>query len=161
MTGSQRGTHRAMSFAPYIGHSGKPDLQEEREMPETDATTRISKVNTVMVPVSDQDQTVEFFVEKLGFELRSDVAYGEGQRWVEVAPPGGTTTISPVEAGEVEPPGVMTRIAFSSEDVEADHATLRERGVDVDEEILREGDPVPPMFFFRDPDGNHYLLVEY
>lgn len=130
-------------------------------MAETDTATGIAKVGTVMVPVSDQDRAVEFFVEKLGFELRGDVAYGENQRWVEVAPPGGTTTVAPVESGEREPPGVMTRIGFTSEDIEADHATLRSRGVDVDEEILREGDPVPPMFFFRDPDGNHYLLVEY
>jgi catechol 2,3-dioxygenase-like lactoylglutathione lyase family enzyme len=130
-------------------------------MAETGTATRITKVNTVMVPVSDQDRAVEFFVEKLGFELRGDIAYGEGDRWVEVGPPGAATTVAPVEAGEAEPPGVMTRIAFSSEDIEGDHATLRSRGVDVDEEILREGDPVPPMFFFRDPDGNHYLLVEY
>ena len=54
----------------------------------------------------------------------------------------------------------MTGIGFDTDDIEADHAALRSRGVDVDEEILREGDPVPPMFFFRDPDGNHYLIVE-
>lgn len=129
-------------------------------MAETDAATRIKKVGAVMAPVSDQDRAIEFFVEKLGFELRSDIAYGEGQRWVEVAPQGAATPVAltpPGEGGEV---GVMTGIGFDTDDVEADRAALRSRGVDVDEEILREGDPVPPMFFFRDPDGNHYLIVE-
>ena len=36
----------------------------------------------------------------------------------------------------------------------------RARGVDADEAVMRMGDPVPPMFFFRDPDGNQFLLVE-
>ena len=34
------------------------------------------------------------------------------------------------------------------------------RGVDVDAEVSRMGDPVPPMFWFRDQDGNTLLLVE-
>lgn len=129
-------------------------------MAETETATRISKVGAVMVPVSDQDRAIEFFVEKLGFELRGDIAYGEGQRWVEVAPPGGATAVALVPPGEGASVGVMTGIGFDTADVDADHAALRSRGVDVDEEILREGDPVPPMFFFRDPDGNHFLIVE-
>jgi catechol 2,3-dioxygenase-like lactoylglutathione lyase family enzyme len=128
-------------------------------MAETDTATRITKVGTVMVPVSDQDRAIEFFVEKLGFELRGDTAYGEGNRWVEVGPPGGATPIALIPPGEGEAVGIMTRIGFDTDDVDADHATLRSRGVDVDD-ILREGDPVPPMFFFRDPDGNHFMLAE-
>jgi catechol 2,3-dioxygenase-like lactoylglutathione lyase family enzyme len=128
-------------------------------MAETDTATQITKVGTVMVPVSDQDRAIEFFVEKLGFELRGDTAYGEGDRWVEVAPPGSATPIALVLPREGEPVGIMTRIGFDTEDVDADHATLRSRGVDVDD-VLREGDPVPPMFFFRDPDGNHFMLAE-
>lgn len=129
-------------------------------MAETETATRIAQVATVMVPVSDQDRAIEFFVEKLGFELRGDTPFGEGDRWVEVAPPGAATTVALVPPRGGEPVGIMTRIGFSSDDIDADHATLRSRGVDVDEEVMREGDPVPPMFFFRDLDGNHFLLVE-
>jgi catechol 2,3-dioxygenase-like lactoylglutathione lyase family enzyme len=130
-------------------------------MAETGTATRITKVGTVMVPVSDQDRAIEFFVEKLGFELRGDTPYGEGDRWVEVGPPGAATTVALVKPreGTGEEPGIMTRIGFDTDDVGADHATLRSRGVDVDD-VLREGDPVPPMFFFRDPDGNHFMLAE-
>ncbi|HVC06681.1 MAG TPA: hypothetical protein VND98_03720 [Solirubrobacterales bacterium] len=51
-------------------------------------------------------------------------------------------------------------MAFTTTDVERDHASLRDRGVDADEEVMRMGGPVPPMFFFRDQDGNRLLIVE-
>ena len=51
-------------------------------------------------------------------------------------------------------------IGFTTENADADHADLRARGVDVDEQVMRMGDPVPPMFFFRDQDGNSLLIVE-
>jgi hypothetical protein len=59
-----------------------------------------------------------------------------------------------------ESPSVDARVSFSSEDVEADHAHLLGRGVDVDPEILCTGTPVPPMFFFRDQDRNTLLIVQ-
>jgi catechol 2,3-dioxygenase-like lactoylglutathione lyase family enzyme len=123
------------------------------------ATTQVGQVGTVIVPVGDQDAALEFFTEKLGFEKRMDVPYGDGQRWLDVAPAGGETTVALVPPMEGNAPGVETRIAFTSDDVEADHATLRDRGVDVDDEIMR-GDDIPSMFWFRDPDGNRYLIVQ-
>jgi catechol 2,3-dioxygenase-like lactoylglutathione lyase family enzyme len=123
-------------------------------------TTTVTQVGTVMVPVADQDRAIEFYTEKLGFELRSDTPFGEGMRWVEVAPAGAATTVALVTPMEGQEVGVESRIAFTSNDVDADHAALREAGVDVDPEVMRMGDPVPPMFFFRDVDGNRLLLVQ-
>jgi catechol 2,3-dioxygenase-like lactoylglutathione lyase family enzyme len=122
--------------------------------------THIKEIGTVIVPVSDQDRTLEFFTEKLGFEKRIDLPFGEGYRWLEVGPPDGQTSVAIVPPREGDPVGVETRIGFATDDVDADHAELRERGVDVDEEVSRMGDDVPPMFFFRDPDGNSYLIVQ-
>ncbi len=48
--------------------------------------THITQVGRVAVPVSDQDRALEFYLDKLGFEKRIDTPYGEGERWVEVAP---------------------------------------------------------------------------
>ncbi|HXV05455.1 MAG TPA: VOC family protein [Solirubrobacterales bacterium] len=126
----------------------------------TGSATRIARVATVMVPVADQDRAIEFYMEKLGFEKRADIPFGDGNRWVEVAPPGAATTIALVQPREGEAAGIETRIALDSADIEADHASLRERGVDVDAEVMRMGGPVPPMFFFRDQDGNRLLAVE-
>jgi catechol 2,3-dioxygenase-like lactoylglutathione lyase family enzyme len=128
-------------------------------MPETGAATHISQVGTVIVTVGDQDSARDFFTEKLGFEVRSDTPYGDGQRWLDVAPPGAATSIAVVPPMGEGSPGGETGIAFATDDIDADHADLRERGVDVDDEIMRMGGPVPPMFWFRDPDGNRYLIV--
>jgi catechol 2,3-dioxygenase-like lactoylglutathione lyase family enzyme len=130
------------------------------EMAETKTRTQITQVGTVMVPVSNQDRALEFYVDKLGFEKRTDTPYGEGERWVEVAPPDAATTIALVPPREGDPTGIETRVALTSEDIDADHANLLARGVDADPEVMRMGDPVPPMFFFRDQDGNRFLVVE-
>jgi catechol 2,3-dioxygenase-like lactoylglutathione lyase family enzyme len=133
---------------------------EKRTMSDPNAAPRIVEIGTVIVPVSDQDQAIAFYADKLGFETRTDVPMGEAQRWVEVAPPGAVTTIALAIPREGEAVGVETRVAFSTSDVDADHAALKANGVDVDEAVMRFGDPVPPMFFFRDQDGNSLLIVQ-
>jgi catechol 2,3-dioxygenase-like lactoylglutathione lyase family enzyme len=129
-------------------------------MAETQTGTRISQIGTVIVPVSDQDRAIEFFVGKLGFEKCLDTPYGDGERWVEVVPRGAQTSLAIVPPREGESAGIQTRVGFTTEDIDADHADLKAKGVDVDPEVMRMGDPVPPMFFFRDPDGNNFLIVE-
>ena len=129
-------------------------------MTDTATKTNITHVGTVIVPVSDQGQALEFYVDKLGFEQRADIPFGKGDRWLEVAPPGATTTVALIPPREGEPTGIDTHVAFTTTDVDADHASLRDRGVEADEEVMRMGDPVPPMFFFRDQDGNRFLIVE-
>jgi catechol 2,3-dioxygenase-like lactoylglutathione lyase family enzyme len=123
--------------------------------------TRISRIGTVVIPVSDQDRAIAFYTDALGFEKRTDVPFGDGYRWVEVGPAGAPTTIAVVPPPPGKPTGnVETGIALNTDDVDAVHADLKARGVDVDEEVSRMGDPVPPMFWFRDPDGNTLLVVE-
>jgi catechol 2,3-dioxygenase-like lactoylglutathione lyase family enzyme len=123
--------------------------------------TRISKVGIVVVPVTDQERAIAFYVDTLGFEKRTDVPFGDGYRWVEVAPADAATTIAIVPPPPGKPAGnVETGIAFHTDDVDADHADMKASGVDVDAEVSRMGDPVPPMFWFRDPDGNTLMVVE-
>jgi catechol 2,3-dioxygenase-like lactoylglutathione lyase family enzyme len=140
----------------------------------TDATS-IHEVGTIFVPVADQDRALEFYVEKLGFEKRAEFVYGERHRWIEVAPPGAGNNLALVPASEgVSAGGDVARCALATTDIDALHETLRAWGVDVDAEIGRAGtarpglvstdvlveSPVPPQFFFRDPDGNRFLVVE-
>jgi catechol 2,3-dioxygenase-like lactoylglutathione lyase family enzyme len=123
--------------------------------------TRIGKVGVVCVPVSDTDQAIEFYVDKLGFEKRADVPFGGGYRWVEVAPPDADTTIAIAPPPPGKPAGNMeTGIGLHTHDIEAVYADMKARGVDVDDEISRMDDPVPPLFWFRDPDGNSLMVVE-
>jgi len=55
---------------------------------------QITQMGRVMVPVSNQDEAIAFYTSTLGFSLVADVPFGEGERWVEVAPPGGGTAIA-------------------------------------------------------------------
>jgi catechol 2,3-dioxygenase-like lactoylglutathione lyase family enzyme len=122
--------------------------------------TRINKVSTVVVPVSDQARATAFYVETLGFEKRTDVPFGNGYNWVEVAPAGAETTIAIVPPPPGKPTGnVETGIGLHTDDIDAYHADLMASGVDVDPEVSRMGDPVPPLFWFRDPDGNTLMVV--
>ena len=121
----------------------------------------ITEIGRVAVPAADQDRLLDFYVGTLGFELRSDETFAGGQmRWIEVAPKGASTTIALAPPMEGGPTAVDTGIIISTSDIDADHATLRAAGVDVDAEVARWGHPVPPMFRLRDPAGNSLTIVE-
>jgi catechol 2,3-dioxygenase-like lactoylglutathione lyase family enzyme len=122
--------------------------------------SRIGTISLVAVPATDQDRSIEFY-EALGFEKRTDIPFGDEYRWVEVYPPSGTTGIAlaPPRPG-VDPTGVETGIILTTDDIDATHAHLQAGGVDVDDGVSRMGDPVPPMFWFRDPDGNSLMIVQ-
>ena len=123
--------------------------------------TRVAKVNTVIIPVADVDKAIASYVDTLGLEKRVDLPFGGEYRWVEVAPEGADTTIAICPPGPGNQSGNKeTGISLQVGDVDAFHAELKEAGVDVDAEVSRMGDPVPPMFWFRDPDGNTLMVVE-
>jgi catechol 2,3-dioxygenase-like lactoylglutathione lyase family enzyme len=122
--------------------------------------SRIQTISLVVVPSTDQDKSIDFY-EKLGFEKRTDVPFGDQYRWVEVYPPSGTTGIALAPPREgIDQTGVQTGITLTTDDIDATHAHLKSIGVDVDDEVSRMGGPVPPMFWFRDPDANILLIVE-
>jgi catechol 2,3-dioxygenase-like lactoylglutathione lyase family enzyme len=140
-----------------------------------DTPAGIDQVGTVFVPVADQERSLKFFVEELGFEKRLDFIYGGEHRWIEVAPPRAMHRIALVPPSEGRSAGGdVARCAFESADVKSLHEALRARGVDVDDEIAGAGrarsglvsdavaveEPVPDQFFIRDPDGNRFLIVE-
>jgi catechol 2,3-dioxygenase-like lactoylglutathione lyase family enzyme len=121
----------------------------------------LTQVGRVVVTVADTDRAVDFYVGKLGFEKVVDVPMGPDMRWVEVALRGTPTTIA------IAPPphgrdagGAETGIILDTTDVDGDHTRLKDAGVDVDAEVTRFGDPVPPMFWLRDPDRNSLAIVQ-
>ena len=121
---------------------------------------QITGVHTVGVPVTDQDRAIDFYVGMLGFDKRLDADMGGGRRWIEVAPGGSAITIALVAQHEGVPAGVETGIRFTAAAADADavHAAMRASGVDADDVLRWPG--VPPMFAFRDPDGNGMEIVQ-
>ena len=122
--------------------------------------TGIRQLSLVCIVTPDQDRAIEFY-ESVGFEKRTDTEFGGGYRWVEVYLPEGSTGIAlapPPPGQEVKP--AETGITLTTADIDATHAELKSRGVDVDAEVSRMGDPVPPMFWFRDPTGHSLMVVQ-
>lgn len=127
-------------------------------MSDSERATRVTRVGTVVVPVTDQDRALAFYVDTLGFEVRLDAPFDKGIRWIEVAPPGAATTIALELRREGEPTGV--EVSLATHDADAAHAELQASGAEADAAVLHMGDMVPPMFTFRDPDGNRFRMVE-
>jgi lactoylglutathione lyase len=110
------------------------------------------------VPVSDQDQAIAFYRDKLGFSVVADVPFGQDERWVEVAPLGGGAAIALVPPRGAYQTGRMTGIALVSSDPRVDHSELKADGVNAD---LMGGDgTVPLLFFFPDSDANQLMMTE-
>jgi predicted enzyme related to lactoylglutathione lyase len=123
-------------------------------------SARVIKLANVIVPVADQDRALQFYTEALGLEKRADVPFGDGNRWIEVAAPGADTPIAICPPGpNATAGGKETGISLQTDDVDAFHAQLKDSGVDVDAEVSRFGDTVPPLFWVRDPEGNSLMVV--
>lgn len=134
---------------------GVEPLWESREV------TTVTSLATAMFTVADQDAAVAFYTGPLGWELRSDLAFGEGEaagRWVEVAPPGSVAVLALNVAWDGSAPGGGA-VGVEATDVRGERSRLSHEGVAVGELMGGEG-PVPLMFSVADADGNTIWVVE-
>jgi lactoylglutathione lyase len=120
----------------------------------------IVKVANVIIPVADQEQALQFYTGVLGLEKRADAPMGDAGRWIEVAPAGADTPIALCPPGpHVTPGNKDTGITLATGDIDAFHARLKDSGADVDAEVSRFPG-VPPLLWFRDPEGNSLMVAE-
>jgi catechol 2,3-dioxygenase-like lactoylglutathione lyase family enzyme len=124
----------------------------------TQASTTVSNIGVAMFTVSDQDAAIAFYTEKLGYELRADIRFGDNEegRWVEVAPPGSAARLALNPPMGNQPGG--GGIGVETTDLDGEYARLKALGVDVDEPMTAPG--APRLFMMRDPDGNHIAVVD-
>jgi lactoylglutathione lyase len=120
--------------------------------------TSITDVRTIGINVTNQDEAIAFYVATVGFEKRLDAPISPTMRWIEVAPAGATTSIALNADEGTTDRAADTGIRFTVPDAEAEHAAMRQRGVNVSDVLRWEG--VPPMYTFDDPDGNRFYVVE-
>jgi lactoylglutathione lyase len=117
------------------------------------------RVRFVSIPVTDQDRALDFYTHKLGFEVVTDQPFGNGQRWIELRPPGSETLVvlftPPGREGLI---GTFQNVAFTSDDVEKAYMTLRDRGVEFVQPAQR-ADWGGMQAIFKDPDGNTFVLA--
>jgi catechol 2,3-dioxygenase-like lactoylglutathione lyase family enzyme len=121
----------------------------------------ITHIGTVGIYVGDLDTSIDFYVNKLGFELRIDADMGE-TRWVEVAPPNAETSLVLTYgyAGwEPELVGKFSLVTYRCNDAQATYEQLRARGVEFAEPPAKQ--PWGPVAMFTtDPDGYTILITE-
>jgi predicted enzyme related to lactoylglutathione lyase len=129
-------------------------------MSTTRAPARLKEIGRIVIAVNDQDRALDFYTDTLGFDLRADHTFGDGNRWIEVGPTGAATGIALVPPMQGLSTGYQTGVIFATTDIDALYTELRERGVDVDQQVMRRAGPVPPMFQFRDQDGNTLAVVQ-
>jgi lactoylglutathione lyase len=136
----------------------------------------IDSIGGAVVIVSDQQKAIEFYTQKLGFELKSDIPFGggggsstEGLRWVEVAPKESQSTISlmvpnPIvmsDGVEIEAIkksiGAETGIWFYSKNMQSTYEELKGRGVDITAPEKQEWGGI--MSKVKDQDGNSFSII--
>lgn len=123
-------------------------------------------LEVVIVPVADVDRAKAFYADKVGFDVDHDTVIGDGQRLVQLTPPGSGCSIVIGEGGVVPemPPGSLKGLQLVVRDIHAARAELVDRGVEVSEvQVLGENprpvdDPLDNVgfVFFADPDGNSW-----
>ncbi|SKC32982.1 putative lyase [Photobacterium piscicola] len=117
----------------------------------------ICRVDTVSIPVTDQNQALQFYRDVLGFELIRDHAENQQTRWVQLVPKGAETTISLVKPFAGMEAGGVQGLVVQTHDIQSTYQELSSRGVALSEIItMMEG----RFATFNDPDGNGWVLIE-
>ena len=115
----------------------------------------IRSFEILSVPVSDPQRAKRFYTDVLGFDLVRESPMGPGMTWIQLAPPGQGVTIAHVTGVETMKPGGLQGVMVNTDDIDAEHETLRQRGL-VLSEIRQE--PWGRYATFNDPDGNGWIL---
>ena len=117
----------------------------------------IRQVKLVNIPVKDQDRSLAFYTEKLGFSVVTDQPFGEGQRWIELGIPGGDTKVVLfTPKGQEDRIGTLSNVVFASDNVEKTYGELKGRGVEFPQPPQKQ--PWGTFALFKDPDGNTFCV---
>lgn len=122
----------------------------------------IKKIRLAGVWVKDQDKSLDFYLNKLGFEKQADIKMDNGFRWIEVRPPNAETAITlakPYPGQEGVSVGGFTNIVFATDNMNKTYEDLRSKGVKFIEKPKMQDFGVMQAIF-ADIDNNTFVLVE-
>jgi predicted enzyme related to lactoylglutathione lyase len=115
------------------------------------------KLELINVPVSDVDRAKAFYADQIGFNADHDHQVSDDLRFVQLTPPGSACSIAIGSGMSDTKPGSAQGLQLVVADVEAAHAHLKERGVEVSEV---QDFPWGRFVFFSDPDGNGWAVQQ-
>ena len=117
----------------------------------------IRGIKFVGVPVRNQDVSLKFFTEALGFKVTTDQPFTAAQRWIELSVPGSQTGLALyTPEGHENRIGQFQSIAFWCDDLFATAKILKSKGVQFAVEPKTE--QWGSSSVFKDPDGNQFAL---
>ena len=121
------------------------------------------KLELVLIPVTDVDRAKKFYLDNMGFVLIVDTAIGDGQRVVQVVPPGSECAIGFGTGITAAAPGSAQGLHLVVSDIVAGRDELAGRGVGISavQQMGPEGTPGSRYCFFEDPDRNMWAIQEY
>jgi predicted enzyme related to lactoylglutathione lyase len=115
------------------------------------------KLELVAIPVTDVDRAKRFYTEQVGFNADHDHKISDDLRFVQLTPPGSGCSIALGVGVTDAEPGSVTGLQLVVSDIEAAHAHLADRGVEVDPV---QDFPWGRFVFFADPDGNRWAVQQ-
>jgi catechol 2,3-dioxygenase-like lactoylglutathione lyase family enzyme len=113
-------------------------------------------ISVISIPVSDQERARDFYADGVGFAVVADAPFGDGQRWIQLAPPDGDTAITLVTWFDDLKPGSVRGLILDVDDISAAREAMAGRGVPFTEETWTT--PWGSFAGFEDPDGNRWSL---
>jgi catechol 2,3-dioxygenase-like lactoylglutathione lyase family enzyme len=118
-------------------------------------------LEVVILPVSDIDRAIEFYRDRVGFELDHDTVMGEA-RFAQLTPRGSgcSIVIGTLPSQREMAPGSLKGIQLVVSDAEAARDELRSRGVDAGEIQVIDPRDGGTFFGFADPDGNSWAVQQ-
>ena len=141
-----------------------PDYARDGSAVRMDRKDPFFSLQFVQVFVRDQERSLRFFIDQLGFRLISDVLFASGMRWLHISPPDGTASLALMLAEPSNPhsgkPGQSSPVTFFTEDFDRKYKELYDRGVKIS---------IPPQSpswggtfcRFEDPDGNLFDMAGF
>jgi predicted enzyme related to lactoylglutathione lyase len=118
----------------------------------------INKIATITIAVKDQDEALQWFTEKLGFEKRMDMS-GPGIRWLTVAPKKQAEVQFLLASWFPHLVGKNATCVADTEDCHATYEELKGRGVKFTQTPQER--PYGIEAVFQDLCGNNYALVQH
>ena len=115
------------------------------------------KLELVPVPVTDVDKAIDFYVNKVGFNLDHDHRVNENLRFVQLTPPGSACSIVIGDGITEMKPGFQQGLQMVVVNADTAHDELKARGVEVSEV---QDMPWGRFVYFKDPDGNSWSLQQ-
>lgn len=117
-------------------------------------------LEVILVPVSDVDRSKAFYADQLGFNVDHDTVVSDELRFVQLTPPGSGCSVVIGKGVNQSEPGAFHGMQLVVADIQAAHALLTDRGVDVS--AIEQIDPRDggTMCYFADPDGNRWVVQE-